>query len=128
MRGDENGILALSSEMENRHSAGFGGVERRAPIWLRAESLGYDSLGWSAQRAAPGQATWKSPQPCKGVTIRHAPGAALQASWTDGRRVSWACARRLASAQAFTGRAFSPRLHTSPAAPAATTDFCILHS
>ncbi len=29
----------------------FGGIERSEPAVLRAESQGWDSLGWSAQRA-----------------------------------------------------------------------------
>ena len=41
----------------------FGGIERSEPAVLRAESLGCDSLGWSAQRAAPGPLTQRTCQP-----------------------------------------------------------------
>src|SRR6266508_2378657 len=55
----------------------FGGIEPSEPSLLRAESLGWESLGWRAQRAAPGPRTQCAPRPSKGVTTCAEPGGGL---------------------------------------------------
>ena len=60
----------LGSRCQRWCFAVFGGTGFRAYPALQAESLGCDSLGWSAQRAAPGSVVRKIPPPCKGGTIQ----------------------------------------------------------
>ena len=61
---------ALRSRCQRWCFAVFGGTGFRAYQALQAESLGCDSLGWSAQRAAPGSVVRKIPPPCKGGTLQ----------------------------------------------------------
>src|SRR5881409_3245266 len=116
-------FMECVASMDARRAARISNLSRcRVTSAIRAESPRCYSLGWSAQRAAPGGPA-RFRVPSSGFQLPIQPGTrnaelgtptpkrvtafqALKRVWVTW---TWACARGLASAQAVTGRAFSPQ-------------------